>query len=53
MNGFGLQPFHADVAIMFAFIGRPFAFGLTAPLDQVSPTWRIKSMSLRRAGPEQ
>jgi hypothetical protein len=53
MSGFGLEPFHADVAIMFALIGRPFAFGLTARLDQVLSTWQIKSMSLRRVGPEQ
>ena len=49
----GLEPFHADVAITFAFDGRPSVFGLTAPLDQVSPTWRIKSKSLRRVGPTQ
>ena len=47
-----MEPFHPDVAIMFAFNGRPPVFGLTAPLDQELPTWRIKSMSLRRVGPE-
>ncbi|MEI6541524.1 MAG: hypothetical protein WCO86_18660 [Planctomycetota bacterium] len=44
---------YIDVAITFAFNGRPFVFGLTAPMDQELPTWRIKSMSLRRVGPEQ
>ena len=47
----GLEPFHADVAITFAFDGRPSVFGLTAPLDQVSPTWRIKLMLRQRVGP--
>ncbi len=41
---------YIDVAITFAFIGSPFVFGLTALLDQELPTWRIKSMSLRRVG---
>ena len=44
---------YIDVAITFAFNGRPFVFGMTAPLDQELPTWPIKSMSLRRVGPEQ
>ena len=43
---------YIDVAITFAFNESPFVFGLTAPLDQELPTWRIKSMSLRRVGPE-
>lgn len=43
-----LKPFPANVAIIFAVFGGPSVFGLTAPLEQVSPTWRIKSMSLRR-----
>jgi hypothetical protein len=47
-----MQPFHADVAITSAFNGLPSVFDLTAPLDGVPPTWRIKSMSRRCVGPE-
>ena len=43
---------YIDVSITFAFNGRPFVFGLTALRDQESPTWRIKSVSLWRVGPE-
>ncbi len=50
---FGLEPLHADVAITSAFHGLPVVLDLTAPLDGVSPTRRIKSMSLRCVGPEQ
>ena len=48
----GMQPFHADVAITSAFNGLPSVFDLTAPLDEVPPTWGIKSMSRRCVGPE-
>jgi hypothetical protein len=50
---FGLERFHAAVAITSPFNRLPSAVELTAPLDGVPPTWRIKSMSLRRVGPEQ
>ncbi len=49
----GLEPFHAAIAIIFAFNGLPSVVGLTAPLDRLPLTWRIKSMSLRCVGPEQ
>ena len=50
---FALEPFHADVSITSKFNGLPFAVELTAPVDGVQLTRRIKSMSLRRVGPTQ
>lgn len=45
-----MELFHADVAISSAFKGLPSVFDLTAPLDGVPPTWRIKSLSRRCVG---
>ncbi|RLT19863.1 MAG: hypothetical protein DWI29_04750 [Planctomycetota bacterium] len=47
----GLEPFYVPDAITSAFNGFPSVFGLTALLDGLSPTWRIKSMSRQRVGP--
>ena len=40
-----LERFHADVAVTSAFNGLPSVVGLTAPLDRVPPTWRIKLLA--------
>jgi hypothetical protein len=42
---FGLKPFHANAAITSPFHGIPSVVYLTAPLDGVQPTWRVKSIS--------
>lgn len=49
---FGTVSLRPWVAISSTFNGLPFAMGLTAPLDRVPPTWRVKSISLRRVGRE-
>jgi hypothetical protein len=48
-----LELFHAYVAVNLTVNGLPFVVDLTALLDGVGPTWRIKSMWIRRVRPEQ